>query len=176
MMIEDSTKEIGNELKAFIYNLSPEKNKMKSFYENVYKFLHEFASLNNIKLDIVLRGEAERLDNDLKLALIRIIREASGNAVRHGECSKIKVKMIIEPACCSLMIEDNGRGFRVEELKLNCDRQGLGVNNMKTLTQIFNGTFHLTSTPGNGTRIRIAIPLNRLIRDSKETEGMICIS
>jgi NarL family two-component system sensor histidine kinase LiaS len=176
MMIEDSTKEIGNELKAFIYRLSPEKNNMKFFYDNIHKYLHEFAAMNNIDMDIDLRGDAERLGHDLKLALIRVIREASGNAVRHGECSKIMVRMSIEPAFCSLMIEDNGRGFRVEELKLNRDRQGLGVNNMKTLTQIFNGAFHLTSIPGKGTKIRITIPLNRMNIDSIEREGITCIS
>lgn len=175
-LIENSTKEIGNELKAFIYRLSPEKNNVKSFYDNVHKYLHEFSSLNNIKMSIDLCGEAEILGYDLKLALIRIIREASGNAVRHGECSKIKVKMSIEPTCCSLIVEDNGRGFRMEEFKLNRDRQGLGVNNMKTLTQIFSGTFHLASIPGKGTKIRIVIPLNRMISDSKEREGISCIS
>lgn len=176
MLIEDSTKEIGNELKAFIYRLSPEKSNRKSYYDNVHKYLYEFASLNNIKMDIELTGVSERLGHDLKLALIRIIREASGNAVRHGECSKIKVKMNIESACCSLIIEDDGRGFRVEELKLNRNRQGLGVNNMKTLIQIFNGTFHLTSIPGKGTKIKIAIPLNSMKSDSKESEGITCIS
>lgn len=176
LMIEGSTKEIGTELKAFIYRLSPEKNNIKSFYDNVRKYLHEFASLNNIKMDIDLCGEAERLGHDLKLALIRIIRESSGNAVRHGECSKIKIKMSIEPACCTLIVEDNGIGFRTEELKLNHDRQGLGVNNMKTLSKIFNGTFHLTSIPGKGTKIRIVIPLNRMKSDTKEREGITCIS
>ena len=176
ILIEDSTKEIGNELKTFIYRLSPEKNNVKSFHDNVHKYLHEFASLNNIKMDIDLCGELERLGSDLKLALIRVIREASGNAVRHGECSKIKVRMSIGPACCYLMIEDNGKGFRMEELKLNRERQGLGVNNMKTLTQTFNGTFHIVSIPGKGTKIRIAIPLNRMKTDSKEREGITCIS
>jgi len=175
-MIEDSTKEIGNELKAFIYRLSPEKNNLKSFNDNVHKYLQEFASLNNVKMDICLCGEAERLDHDLKLALIRIIREATGNAVRHGKCTKIKVKMGIGPACCSLMIEDNGRGFRVEELKRNRDRQGLGVNNMKTLIQTFKGTFHLTSIPEKGTKINITIPLNHIKSDRKEREGVICVS
>jgi NarL family two-component system sensor histidine kinase LiaS len=127
-------------------------------------------------MDIDLCGDAERLGHDLKLALIRIIREASGNAVRHGECSKINVKMSIDPSSCTLMIEDNGIGFRVEELKRNCDRQGLGVNNMKTLAQIFNGTFHLTSIPDKGTKIKIAIPINRLKSDSKERKGIACIS
>lgn len=176
MMIEGSTKEIGNELRAFIYRLSPEKNNMKSFYDSVRKYLNEFSSLNNIKIDIDLRGEAERLGPDLKLAFIRIIREASGNAVRHGECTKIKVMMNIEPECCSLKIEDNGSGFRVDKLKLNRDRQGLGVNNMKTLTEIFNGTFHLSSIPGKGTKIRIEIPLNPKKSDCKERESITCIS
>ncbi len=176
VMIEDSTKEIGNELKAFIYRLSPETNNIRSFYDNIHKYLHEFASLNNIKIDIDLCGEAERLEHDLKLALIRIIREASGNAVRHGECSKIKVKMRIESSSCSLVIEDDGRGFQAEELKRNRDRQGLGVNNMKALSQIYDGTFNLTSIPGKGTRIRIVIPLNRMKSDRKEREGITCIS
>ncbi len=175
-MIENSSKEIGNELKAFIYRLSPEKNKIKSFYDNVHKYLHEFAALNSIQTNITLVGDAERLGHDLKLALIRIIREASGNAVRHGECSMIKVRMSIEPSSCTLMIEDNGRGFRVAELKRNRASQGLGVNNMKTLTQVFNGTFNLTSIPGKGTKIKITIPVNHLKIDSKESEGIACIS
>ncbi|QOX62834.1 sensor histidine kinase [Anoxybacterium hadale] len=176
IMIEDSSKEIGKELKSFIYRLSPDKNNIKALFDNVNKYLHEFATLNNIKMDIDLCGDAERLGHDLKLALIRIIREATGNAVRHGECTEIRVRMSIELTRCSLIIEDNGRGFKVEELKINCNQQGLGVNNMKTLTQIFNGTFHITSTPGKGTRLRIIIPLRHIKSGTKEREGITCIS
>jgi len=175
-MIENSTKEIGNELKAFIYRLSPEKNNKESFYDNVEKYLCEFASLNNIKMAVKLRGRTERLGNDLKLALIRIIREASGNAVRHGECSEVKVNMSIDSEYCRLNIQDNGRGFRLDELKLNRDSQGLGVNNMKTLTQIFHGAFHLSSTLGKGTKIRVEIPLNQIKSERKDKEGITCIS
>lgn len=175
-MIEDSTKDIGRELKVFIYRLSPEKNNKKAFYDNVRNYIHEFSTLNNIKADIDLSGEAEKLDNDMKLALIRIIREASGNAVRHGECTEIKVKMSIGLKYCSLMIEDNGTGFRVEDLTKHRDRQGLGVNNMRALAQTYNGTFNITSVLGKGTKIRIAIPLNRMRKESEEKEGVTCIS
>lgn len=176
IMIEDSSKEIGKELKSFIYKLSPDKNNIRALFDNVHKYLHEFATLNNIKMNIDLCGDSERIGHDLKLALIRIIREATGNAVRHGECSEISVRMSIDRTSCSLMIEDNGRGFRVEELKNNCNQQGLGVNNMKTLTQIFDGKFHITSTPGKGTRLRIVIPLNYMKKRTKEREGITCIS
>ena len=175
-MIEESTREIGNELKAFIYRLSPKKNNKKSFNDNVQKYLQEFASLNNVRMDIDLCGDAERLEHNLKLALIRIIREATGNAVRHGACTGIKVKMSVEPECCSLTIEDNGKGFRVEELKRNRESQGLGINNMKTLVQIFSGTFHLKSNPGKGTKISITIPLNRAKNNRKEREEITCVS
>lgn len=176
LVIDDSVKEITKELKAFIYRLSPEKNNMRGFYDNVNKYLNEFAALNNIKIDIDLCGEAELLGQELKLAMIRIIREASGNAVRHGECTDIKVKMRINSTCCSLIIEDNGIGFYVNELTQNHNHQGLGVNNMKTLTKLFNGRFHLASLPGTGTKIKITIPLNRIKNNSKEEGGIPWIS
>ncbi|MDF2655342.1 MAG: hypothetical protein K0R19_1816 [Bacillota bacterium] len=172
LVIDDSVKEITKELKAFIYRLSPEKNNMRGFYDNVNKYLNEFAALNNVKIEMDLCGEAELLGQELKLAMIRIIREASGNAVRHGECTDIKVKMRINSACCSLMIKDNGIGFCVNELTQNHNRQGLGVNNMKTLTKLFNGRFHITSLPGSGTTIKITIPVNR-IKSNSEKEGEI---
>ncbi|HSO67359.1 MAG TPA: ATP-binding protein, partial [Desulfatirhabdiaceae bacterium] len=56
------------------------------------------------------------------------------------------------------LAEDDGIGFDAEII--GKDKRSLGLLGMRERTSLLNGTFLLRSKPGNGTRIRIEIPLD----------------
>ena len=60
--------------------------------------------------------------------MLRIIQEACSNAIRHADCSIIKVVLNYQPGTIILSIEDDGKGFAYEETECSCkaDNSGFG--------------------------------------------------
>lgn len=156
-MIHQSSQKAMEEIRIAIYSLSSIKREEKEFLCNIEEFLNEFSSLNNIEIGMELKGDEQLLSSSLKRALYRIICEASGNSVRHGQCDRLKVKCSIKDTFTELNITDNGKGFTENNL-CRKEKIGLGINNMKNLVKSFNGEFVINSEKGKKTEINIIIP------------------
>ena len=59
-----------------------------------------------------------------------------------------------------MKIEDDGVGFDVDKVKTkSAERRSFGLSNMEERIRFMNGTFSIDSQPGQGTRIRITVPM-----------------
>jgi signal transduction histidine kinase len=59
-------------------------------------------------------------------------------------------------------VEDNGQGISTKKGKSKS--RGLGLVSMRERVEHMGGVFHLRSSPGKGTRIRVKIPIE--VRDA----------
>jgi NarL family two-component system sensor histidine kinase LiaS len=104
-------------------------------------------------------------------SLYRIIREATGNAIRHGNCSNISVLLVGSNDRIRLAITDNGCGF--DPLSLNYGgKSGLGLLNMKELARNMGGSLTIESKTGRGTTVACEIPKGQ-DRKTAEKEELI---
>jgi two-component system sensor histidine kinase UhpB len=112
--------------------------------------------------------EAIRLPQYLETMLFRISQEAVSNILRHADASKVIINLRQEHGYMALEIKDNGRGFDVEKTKEGAvTRKQLGLLGMQERISLVNGTVKIESTPGEGTTLRIRVPLR--IEDEIET-------
>lgn len=86
--------------------------------------------------------------------LYRIAQEAVANAVKHAHASNINVQLIESPKHITLIIEDNGCGFDIDDAKF---RQGNGIYNMRERIRILNGRIDILSNENTGTLINARI-------------------
>ena len=56
-----------------------------------------------------------------------------------------------------LTIADDGKGFDKDKV---ADKRTLGILGMKERTSMLGGTYDIASTPGKGTTVTVAIPVN----------------
>jgi signal transduction histidine kinase len=68
------------------------------------------------------------------------------------------VQLIIHPGHVVLTIEDDGRGFNLNELGKNGTRVGLGLRNLCHRTTEVGGKIDIDTSKGNGTVVMIRIP------------------
>lgn len=169
-LIEHSAKETSQELRVSIYRLSSSKRGEGVFIENIESYLQDFASLNSVAVKFEFLGDEAGMDYGLKQAIYRIIREATGNAVRHGKSTEMQIGMNIDPGILELVIKDNGQGFDSVSTLENQKNNGLGLRNIQTLTKTFGGIFNLSSKIGKGSEIKVLIPLG-LNPERKLTQG-----
>jgi signal transduction histidine kinase len=90
-------------------------------------------------------------------ALLLLFQEAVGNAIKHGNASRIDVNIEYGPDLLSLQIQDNGPGFDLIAARSKRDAQ-FGLNSMQDRVQWMGGKLEILSAPGQGTRISVSVP------------------
>jgi signal transduction histidine kinase len=104
----------------------------------------------------------------IEITLFRIIQEAIVNIARHSEAKNVLLTITANDRSVGVCIEDDGRGFDVQETLKNISDvgRGLGIMGMTERASLLDGKFAIHSTPGEGTRMSVRIPL------IKETEDV----
>lgn len=97
------------------------------------------------------------LPTEIKTAIYRIIQESLTNISKYAAATEIKLELTTTINSLRLRIQDNGRGF-----DLNQNTTGFGLQSMRDRTLAIGGKFNIKSAPGSGCEITVNIPLRRL--------------
>ena len=89
--------------------------------------------------------------------LYRVAQEALHNVSKHARATQVRLKMNGSPEGVQLCIRDTGVGFDLQDLS----RPGLGIVSMKERVDLVHGEFSVQSQPGQGTTVRIFVPLTK---------------
>lgn len=110
----------------------------------------------NVKVHFQAHDDTGKLPALWELPLYRIAQEAVSNAVRHGKAGRVGVVLSAEPPLLSLTVRDDGQGFNPAPVVGPGHR---GLAHMSQRAQALNGSFHLQSSPGEGTTVTVTVPL-----------------
>ncbi len=91
---------------------------------------------------------------EFKLNIFRIVQEMLNNIIKHAKASEVKLELKRTNNSISLKITDNGIGFRVDQ-----QRKGIGIYNIISRTELYNGEVDIASAPGKGCTIGISFPI-----------------
>jgi hypothetical protein len=102
-------------------------------------------------------GKLDTLGEALNINIYRIVQEAVTNALRHAEATEMTIKLeLLQPDAVRLTIADNGIGM----IMCNIDQtKHFGLLGMRERVQSLRGKFEVESLPGNGTSIKVEIPV-----------------
>jgi signal transduction histidine kinase len=95
-------------------------------------------------------------DLSARRGLFLAVKEALNNAAKHSQAKELFLRLQLAQGRVSVVIEDNGRGF--DPAQAGQDRNGL--KNMGQRLRELGGEFRLTSRPGAGCRVELAMPVN----------------
>lgn len=113
-----------------------------------------------IKVNLDTRSAGlEVIDQDVNLAVFRIIQESLTNIARHADATHVHIMLHLDARnLLNIMVRDNGRGLTCTS---NGTRSGYGVLGMQERVESLCGTFCLESAPGDGVCVRAQLPLVR---------------
>ena len=97
------------------------------------------------------------LDQTAKLAIYRIIQEAISNARRHSGVDSAKVTLRLADHAIVAEVRDEGCGFDLDSIVEGS--RGLGLIGMRERATMIGGSVTSTTAPGEGTTIRLVIPV-----------------
>jgi signal transduction histidine kinase len=114
----------------------------------------EIAERAGVGVRLELAGGTD-VPPELKEAMVRIVREAVTNAVRHGHADEVTVELENDNGI-RLAIVDTGAGFDLNRRRERAS--GFGLTSMRERAEAVGGTFTVVSEPGAGTRVEVAVP------------------
>ncbi len=123
----------------------------------------------DVALESAVADLAERMGTSVRLrlspgvevepptrdALLRIVREAMTNAVRHGGATAVSVELEAGSGL-RLRVVDDGQGFAVDDAA--GAPAGFGLVSMRERAEALGGRLTVASRPGQGTRVELVLP------------------
>jgi signal transduction histidine kinase len=101
----------------------------------------------------------QRLPSRIEVPLFRIAQEAITNMIRHAGATHASVVILRQNQEITMLVEDNGRGFNPAMVQDKSNRC-LGLMGMRERVNLLGGSFVIESVAGEGTTIRVRIPLS----------------
>ncbi|TDE17201.1 ATP-binding protein [Dyadobacter psychrotolerans] len=112
-------------------------------------------------LKINFQGIEKRiaLSQAIEIGLYRIAQEALNNVVKHAGAENVNIRLEQNKNSIILQIEDDGKGFLIRNLK---NKEGSfltqnGIDNIRTRTQLLDGSMEILSEPDHGTTLEVKI-------------------
>jgi signal transduction histidine kinase len=145
------------ELRAISLGLNLPEIEGLSGCEIVARAVRDFERKTGAQVTLTsTKGDASDISLPVKITLYRLLQESLTNGFRHGGGADQRVNVASADGQLSITVSDNGTGFDVH--KLNTVGH-VGLEGMRERVEILGGTFQLESTVGQGTVIRVSLPM-----------------
>ncbi|MEO8306466.1 MAG: ATP-binding protein [Pseudomonadota bacterium] len=125
----------------------------------IYLRTHE-----KLQVELDCRVREELVDVDLRVLIFKLVRELLRNVVKHADVSVANVTVHGDSERVKVEVRDGGRGF-VWELDLFGGRNsGFGLWSIEDRVREVGGEFTVDTSPGQGARFEMVLPLRRTER------------
>lgn len=119
--------------------------------------IQQLTNGTGILVHVETSGDSRTLSEIVEENLLRIGQEAVTNAIKHSGAPTLKLELQYQPDAVVMQIQDNGRGFAPDTCVGPRDGH-FGLLGIRERTERLGGRVVITSSPGNGTVVRVEIP------------------
>lgn len=142
-------------------NLRPEIIDDRGLLATIDWHTRQFSQhYSQIKIIQQIDVDEQEVPEPLKIVIYRVIQEALNNTAMHSKADTIYIRLKKSGNYFEAEVEDNGRGFDLEEVANRGDRiSGYGLKSMRERVEIIGGSFSVHSLLTTGTRISITLPV-----------------
>ena len=137
----------------------------------LHAFLNEFTKRTGVRARLTAFAAVEQLNIAKRTVLYRVAHEALNNVAIHAQASRVEVSIEKLPDSICMKIRDDGKSFEVERLVNVRGNKRLGLLGMRERAEMVGGAFCVESAPGQGTTIRVEIPVARVRKDALKKSG-----
>ncbi len=144
-----------DEMRNISHRLNPATLKYIGLEGSINDLLNKINSTGNIKISFLSSlKDIHKINDDIQLALFRIIQEQLNNILRHADAKKVVIDLSGEKEKIRLTITDDGKGY-----DLQVKKHGLGLRNIFNRAEFHKGTAQIFTEPGKGFKLQVQIPV-----------------
>jgi len=122
------------------------------------EYARHFSQLCDLPVEVEIAPSTAHLTlaPETELQLLRIVQEALSNVRKHAEATRTQVSLCNGGPMLELIVRDNGRGFNPDHAR-SAGRPHFGLGTMRERAEAIGAEFHLTSSVGSGTEVRVKL-------------------
>lgn len=148
------------ELRRIILDLHPIALAELGLIEALRKYVEGFNRENETACDFRIIGSMNSLSLIQEVSIYRIILEAMNNIRKHAQASHVDLILKFDLEYAIVEIADDGHGFDLSyALSDKVAKSSIGLVTMKERAEMLGGRLDIETSPGEGTRIFVQLPL-----------------
>jgi PAS domain S-box-containing protein len=162
MRIADTAQQMHLDLRQYIFKIRAGLAAEQPFFEVLRDFLARFSQTWGLEIGLEASPALEQRGLGAALEQAQwmgIIQEALSNIRKHASARRVSLRFEHSGRRLSLTIEDDGCGFDPVLLS-QVGGSRFGMRSMSERAQALGGVFEIQSSPGQGTRISVAVPFD----------------
>jgi len=146
-------------VRGLAHNLTPYQLDHLGLARALHAVAEDVVGPSGIRLEVSIDEIDDLLPTESEINLYRIVQEALNNIVRHAGATSVALEVRRTGERIAVTIRDDGQGFQVRRDAGGRVVSGFGLSGMAERARILHGQFQVSSTPGEGTRIELFIPV-----------------
>lgn len=121
--------------------------------QSIKELIRSIQTVKKMKIRLNIFGLDENsLLPEQKLNVYRIIQEQLNNILKHAQASTVEIELNKVKEQISLRVKDDGKGFDPR-----ARRKGIGISNIISRAELYNGKVDIESAPGKGCRLEVIL-------------------
>lgn len=151
-------RECVDDLRLVIDSLEPVGHDLVSLLATMRYRLGKRLQIGGLKLDWDVQDlpPLPWLEPPDALHVLRLMQEALNNVLKHAHASRVRMVTRHHGSYVEIRVEDDGAGFDLQNIQ-----HGRGLKSQIKRAQRLGGKLRVDSSPGNGTRLSLRLPVER---------------
>ena len=167
-LMEKQPQRLGEELTRLVHNVNEALRHSRHLVSNLRptildnlgivaalnKTVNDFEESSGVDIEFSSPPHID-LPTGADISIFRILQESLHNIMKHANANQVRVDLTVRPdRKLEMLVDDDGDGFDPRQRV-----SGLGLMLMRERAVNLGGEMHLQSSPGNGTIIKIVLPV-----------------
>jgi signal transduction histidine kinase len=149
-----------HEVRTMLFELRPLVLETQGLQTTLHQYLERFQG-NGTEIIVDAADVTASLDTKSEGTLFNIIQEAINNALKYAKAQHIWVRLKQTLDAIEVTVQDDGRGFDLQRVLASYEQRGsFGLLNIEERAKLIGGVAELQSAPGQGTTVRVVVPLS----------------
>lgn len=156
--IASTSRHILETMSDIVWSINPNHDSLEQLLFKMKEFAGEILDAKNMaySFEEKMEGDSKHLllNATVRRNIFLVFKEAVNNAAKYSEGNNLKIAAWIEGKSLNFKIEDDGKGFVRGSIKT-----GNGLKNMEARANELSAVFRQESSPGNGTKVFLSVPI-----------------
>jgi signal transduction histidine kinase len=156
--IQNAAKSSTESIREIVWFINPASDQMSSLITKMKETANIMLSNIKFELNCMELKADEKINPEIRRNLYLIYKESLNNLVKHSAAAFVKILAENIEGVFRLVIEDNGIGFIVNDVK-----SGNGLKNLQYRARQINGDLKIESFPGKGTKVELKVRIDQTV-------------
>jgi signal transduction histidine kinase len=149
------------DLRAILRGLQLPEIEKFSVAETLQRAVDDHQRKTGVAASLAFDHAPDEAPLPVRITLFRVLQESLANGFRHGGGRNQRVLVTGSAGSLSVVVADDGKGF--DPMALKPDGH-FGLDWMRERVELMGGSFEVNSVIGQGTKVRVSMPLSHLER------------